>query len=45
MCRSRLPRFTPMTKKTVEVPDRNTTASVGTLPKIPVSVSKAPWEK
>jgi hypothetical protein len=34
-----------MTKKTVEVPDRNTTASVGALPKIPVSVSKAPWEK
>jgi hypothetical protein len=32
-----------MTKKTVEVPDRTYTAA-GVLPKIPVSVSKAPWE-
>jgi hypothetical protein len=34
-----------MAKTTILVPDRNTTASVGALPKIPVSVSKPPWEK
>lgn len=32
-----------MTKKTVQVPDRAYTA-FGELPKIPISVSKAPWE-
>lgn len=44
MCRSRSRRYTQMTKKTVEVPDKNSTASVGPLPRIKVTLPKAPWE-